>query len=139
MMAFMSHMGIYLITTYYCPKYVAVSTVFSSYASSIRPLVAHLSWISLYLGFHSLLLYIHNDTVVAFGSSCKQILIEPVFASIIQESSSSIMPLGPGDQIVHHAIALGIHVTVLILFKASLHASGSHLMPDKINFAELCM
>jgi photosystem I P700 chlorophyll a apoprotein A2 len=134
MMAFMSHMGIYLITTYYVAR-PAISTVFSSYASSIRPLVAHLSWISLYLGFHSLLLYIHNDTVVAFGSSCKQILIEPVFASIIQESSSSIMPLGPGDQIVHHAIALGIHVTVLILFKASLHASGSHLMPDKINFA----
>ena len=134
MMALMSHTGIYFITTYYIAR-PAISTVFSSYASSIRPIIAHLSWISLYLGFHSSFLYIHNDTTIAFGSSCKQILIEAVFASIIQESSSKIMPVGPGDQIAHHAIALGTHVTILILSKTSLHAPGSHLMPDKINFA----
>ena len=135
MMALMSHTGIYFITTYYIARPGISRTALSSYASSIRPIIAHLSWISLYLGFHSSFLYIHNDTTIAFGSSCKQILIEAVFASIIQESSSKIMPVGPGDQIAHHAIALGTHVTILILSKTSLHAPGSHLMPDKINFA----
>jgi photosystem I P700 chlorophyll a apoprotein A2 len=129
MMAVLSHATIYLIRDY------TVTTPAKHAYTVNSPETSHSSWISLYLGFHSLCVYIHNDTVVAFGSSSKQILIEPVFASIIQESSSSIMPLGPGDLIVHHAIALGLHVTVLILSKASLHARGSHLMPDKINFA----
>ena len=43
----------------------------------------HLSWVSLFLGFHTLGLYVHNDTVVAFGQPEKQILIEPVFAQFI--------------------------------------------------------
>jgi hypothetical protein len=30
-------------------------------------IISHLSWASLFLGFHTLGLYIHNDTVVAFG------------------------------------------------------------------------
>ena len=41
-------------------------------------IISHLSWVSLFLGFHTLGLYIHNDTVVAFGQPEKQILIEPV-------------------------------------------------------------
>jgi photosystem I P700 chlorophyll a apoprotein A2 len=97
-------------------------------------LISHLSWVCLYLGFHTLGVYIHNDTVVAFGEPEKQILIEPVFAQIIQESSSLIMPIGPGDLLAHHAIALGLHVTVLIALKGCLDSRGSKLMPDKINF-----
>jgi len=89
-------------------------------------------------------LYIHNDTIVAFGEQEKQILIEPVFGQIIQESSgkacacepcarycksfdSFIMPLGPGDLLAHHAIALGLHVTILILLKGSLENNGCTL------------
>ena len=49
-------------------------------------IISHLSWLCLFLGFHTLGLYIHNDTVVAFGESEKQILIEAVFGKIIQES-----------------------------------------------------
>jgi len=30
-------------------------------------IISHLSWVTLFLGFHTLGLYIHNDTVVAFG------------------------------------------------------------------------
>jgi photosystem I P700 chlorophyll a apoprotein A2 len=102
-------------------------------------IISHLSWICLWLGFHTLGLYIHNDTVVAFGEPEKQILIEPVFAQIIQGSycqsfGSFLLPLGPGDLLAHHAIALGLHVTVLILLKGSLDARGSKLMPDKIHF-----
>ena len=136
-------------------------------------IISHLSWASLFLGFHTLGLYIHNDTVVAFGQPEKQILFEPLFAEYIQAASgraiyqfnvllsSSTNPatiagnqvwlpgwldainnnkndlflkIGPGDFLVHHAIALGLHVTILIYFKGSLDACGSNLMPDKIVF-----
>jgi len=124
-------------------------------------IISHLSWVSLFLGFHTLGLYIHNDTVVAFGQPEKQILFEPVFAEYIQAASgkaiyqfnvllsSSTNPatiagnqvwlpgwleainnnkndlfltIGPGDFLVHHAIALGLHVTALILVKGALDA-----------------
>ena len=79
-------------------------------------------------------LYIHNDTIVAFGEQEKQILIEPVFGQIIQESSgkacacepcarycksfdSFIMPLGPGDS------------KYTLLFSFSLTIQEKHLMP----------
>jgi len=136
-------------------------------------IISHLSWASLFLGFHVLGLYIHNDTVVAFGQPEKQILFEPLFAEYIQAASgkavyefnvllsSSTNPatvagnqvwlpgwleainnnknylflkIGPGDFLVHHAIALGLHVTALILVKGALDARGSKLMPDKKDF-----
>ena len=125
MMAVLSHRTIYLIRDY---------TIGETSNTLNSPKTCHLTWISLYLGFHSSCVYIHNDTTIAFGSCWKQILIEAVFASIIQESSSKIMPLGAGDQIAHQAIALGLHVTITIVSKTSLDGRGSHLMPDKINF-----
>ena len=136
-------------------------------------IISHLSWVSLFLGFHTLGLYIHNDTVVAFGQPEKQILFEPLFAEYIQAASgktiyqfnvllsSSTSPatiagndfwlpgwieainndkndlfltIGPGDFLVHHAIALGLHTTTLILVKGALDARGSKLMPDKKQF-----
>ena len=134
-------------------------------------IISHLSWISLFLGFHTLLLYCHNDTVTAFGSSDKSISIEPVFAQVIQFASGKslyglgigesvpssnwftslnakggsalsnspifnniFLPIGPGDFLAHHAIALGLHVSTLILLKGSLDARGSKLMPDKLHY-----
>ncbi len=46
-------------------------------------IISHLSWVSLFLGFHTLGLYIHNDVMLVFGTLEKQILIEPVFAQWI--------------------------------------------------------
>ena len=119
-------------------------------------IISHLSWVSLFLGFHTLGLYVHNDVMQAFGTPEKQILIEPVFAQYIQaaqgksiygfdvllasqgnpanlasqsiwlpgwleainsSSNSLFLPIGPGDFLVHHAIALGLHTTTLILVK----------------------
>ncbi|MDB9493619.1 photosystem I core protein PsaB [Spirulina major CS-329] len=135
-------------------------------------IISHLSWVSLFLGFHTLGLYVHNDVVVAFGTPEKQILIEPVFAQFVQASSgkalygmdvllsnadslaantgavwlpgwldainsgsnSLFLTIGPGDFLVHHAIALGLHTTALILIKGALDARGSKLMPDKKDF-----
>ena len=42
--------------------------------------------------------------------------------------------LTAGDFLVHHAIALGLHVTSLVLLKSALNARGSKLMPDKAGF-----
>jgi len=135
-------------------------------------IISHLSWVSLFLGFHTLGLYVHNDVVVAFGTPEKQILIEPVFAQWVQaasgkalygftsllsdpsslaatsgaaylpgwldainsEKNSLFLSIGPGDFLVHHAIALGLHTTTLILVKGALDARGSKLMPDKKDF-----
>jgi photosystem I P700 chlorophyll a apoprotein A2 len=139
-------------------------------------IISHLSWVSLFLGFHTLGLYVHNDVVVAFGTPEKQILIEPVFAQFIQAAhgkalygfdtllsnpdsiaytawpnhgnvwlsgwleainsgtNSLFLTIGPGDFLVHHAIALGLHTTTLILVKGALDARGSKLMPDKKEF-----
>ena len=136
-------------------------------------IISHLSWACLFLGFHTLGLYVHNDTVVAFGQPEKQILFEPVFAQFIQAASGKayyqfnvllsnpdspatmnssqlwlpgwlnslndnkndlFLLIGPGDFLVHHAIALGLHVTTLILVKGALDARGSKLMPDKKDF-----
>ncbi|MDJ0798228.1 MAG: photosystem I core protein PsaB [Calothrix sp. MO_167.B12] len=135
-------------------------------------IISHLSWVTLFLGFHTLGLYVHNDVVVAFGTPEKQILIEPVFAQYIQAahgkvlygmdvllSNASSLPasagaawlpgwseainsgtnslfltIGPGDFLVHHAFALAIHTTALVLIKGALDARGSKLMPDKKDF-----
>ena len=37
-------------------------------------IISHLSWASLFLGFHTLGLYVHNDVMQAFGTPEKQIL-----------------------------------------------------------------
>ncbi len=109
-------------------------------------IISHLSWVTLFLGFHTLGLYVHNDVMQAFGTPEKQILIEPVFAQWIQASQGKtaygfdlllsqtnsvaysasqslwlpgwleainsntntlFLTIGPGDFLVHHAIALG--------------------------------
>mmetsp|Transcript_46817 Transcript_46817/g.135422 ORF Transcript_46817/g.135422 Transcript_46817/m.135422 type:complete len:582 (+) Transcript_46817:696-2441(+) len=171
MMGSLAHAGIFLIRDYtICPADPFIrQDVVGRILAHKAAILSHLSWVCLWLGFHTLGLYIHNDTVVAFGSQEKQILIEPVFAQVIQGSSgkalyaigcldsssfsssgwvrsvnqnlihnksfdSLLLPLGPGDLLAHHAIALGLHVTVLILLKGSFDGRGSKLMPDKIHF-----
>ncbi|XLT88246.1 hypothetical protein HN873_009999 [Arachis hypogaea] len=49
-------------------------------------IISHLSWASLFLGFHTLGLYVHNDVMLAFGTPEKQILIKPIFAQWIQSA-----------------------------------------------------
>ncbi|KAF3666876.1 hypothetical protein FXO38_08866 [Capsicum annuum] len=55
--------------------------------------------------------------------------------NVVNENSDSLfLKLGPGDFLVHHAIALGLHTTTLILVKGALDTHGSKLMPDKKDF-----
>ena len=117
-------------------------------------IISHLSWVTLWLGFHTLLVYAHNDAVNAFGEADKQLILDPVYAQVVQIASgkalygqlllspaldqgtqstleSALLPLGAGDLLAHHAISLGLHTTVLILIKGSLDMRGSRLIPDK--------
>jgi photosystem I P700 chlorophyll a apoprotein A2 len=166
-----AHGAIFLVRDYSPENYQ--DSVLSRMLAHKEAIISHLSWVSLFLGFHTLGLYVHNDTVVAFGQPEKQILIEPLFAQWIQAASGKVLygfnvllsstdstatidgvkvwlpgwsaaindgtnsvflTIGPGDFLVHHAIALGLHTTTLILVKGALDARGSKLMPDKINF-----
>jgi photosystem I P700 chlorophyll a apoprotein A2 len=73
-------------------------------------LISHLSWVSLFLGFHTLGIYVHNDVIQAFGTPERQILIEPIFAQYIQSAqgkarygfdyllSSPVSPASIGSQ-----------------------------------------
>ena len=54
-------------------------------SSHKRPILAHLNWVCIFLGFHSFGLYIHNDTLAALGRDYDQfsdsgIVLFPVFA-----------------------------------------------------------
>ena len=95
-----------------------------------------LSALSLFLGFHTLGLFVHNDVMQALGTPEKQIAIMPVFAQWLQAAHGGALgsSLTAGDFLVHHAIALGLHVTTLVLLKSALNARGSKLMPDKAGF-----
>ena len=54
-------------------------------------LISHLSWASLFLGVHTLGLYIHNNSIQSFGTSERQIPIEPIFAQWIQATQGKIL------------------------------------------------
>lgn len=146
-----AHAAIALVRDWIAPLELESSSKWARIHTHKAAIISHLSWVSLWLGFHTLAVYSHNDTCMAFGSPSKQILIEPTNAQLIQQASgkalygavnsvnnynrsfgSFIYPIGPGDLYVHHAIALGLHVTVLILLKGGLEARGSKLMPDKM-------
>lgn len=117
------------------------------------PLISHLSWASLWLGFHTLALFIHNDVLSAFGDPKSRILVEPIFEhsklALGSESKLSAVlslcltdkPFGnigsslfSSDLLLAHAVALGLHTTVLILLKGTLDGPGSRLFPDKAVF-----
>ena len=152
MMGYFAHGGIILIR-----DGATISPRFSNRMLDTKsPLISHLSWISLWLGFHTIGLYIHNDTMSAFSEEEKEVVIEPVFPQIIGSLnglgaccrkalsygyySANLhlayeMGKGPGDFTGGHAIALGLHLVILILLKGCLDACGSKLMADKIHVA----
>jgi photosystem I P700 chlorophyll a apoprotein A1 len=115
-------------------------------------IIGHLSWVVLFLGFHSFGLYIHNDTLGAlgrpedmFGDASLQ--LKPLFSSILSFDSptshtrnlvvlgkkiaSASVSLGTSDFMIHHIHAFTIHTTALILLKASLFSRSSRLVSDK--------
>ena len=43
-------------------------------------IISHLSWDNLFLRFHTLGIYVHNDVMLAFGTPEKKIWIKPIFS-----------------------------------------------------------
>ncbi|BAZ42213.1 photosystem I core protein A1 [Calothrix sp. NIES-4101] len=78
-------------------------------------IISHLNWVSMFLGFHSFGLYIHNDTMRALGRpqdmfSDTAIQLQPVFAQWVQ-SLHTVAPGGTAPnalQVVSHAFGGGI-------------------------------
>jgi photosystem I P700 chlorophyll a apoprotein A1 len=78
-------------------------------------IISHLNWVSMFLGFHSFGLYIHNDTMRALGRpqdmfSDSAIQLQPVFAQWVQ-NLHSVAPGGTAPnamEIVSHAFGGGI-------------------------------
>jgi photosystem I P700 chlorophyll a apoprotein A2 len=150
---FLMLLGVYYITEYLSSACRNLSLL-SSLLIHKSALISHLSWVSLFLGFHTFTLYVHNDTLMSFGVSSKQLAIDPTWALLIQSSSgknsvgifhpnsswisqslsSSLQTIGPSDLLSHHAIALGLHTTLLIVSKGCLDTLGTRLLPDKYNF-----
>jgi len=79
MVASLLHVGMWCIRDYVTRS--EVSLLLYRYQ-----LMSHLSWISLYLGFHTLIVWIHNDSIIALGDSDKILLIEPLFSVMLQEA-----------------------------------------------------
>jgi photosystem I P700 chlorophyll a apoprotein A2 len=150
----MVHAGIFLIRDYSISGSTGKTDTVGRILEHKASIISHLCWITLWLGFHTLLVYAHNDAVSAFGEADKQLILDPIYAQIIQAASgksiygqsilspalakgsqstleNALLPLGPSDLLAHHAISLGLHTTVLILIKGSLDARGSRLIPDK--------
>jgi len=120
-------------------------------------LLAHLIWVSVFLGFHSFCLFIHNDTLESLGRaedtfSDSGICIRPIFASLVESVAGCDIeivdgkigraPVGVGtcDILVHHLHAFTIHTTLLVLVKGLLYARTSRLVADKatLGFSYAC-
>ncbi|KAI3867376.1 hypothetical protein MKX03_036503 [Papaver bracteatum] len=114
---------------------------------------SHLSWVSLFSGkqiliepiFSQWIQSAHGKTSYGFDVllsstngptfNAGQSIWLPGWLNAINENSNSLfLTIGPGDFLVHHAIALGLHTTTLILVKGALDARGSKLRPDKKDF-----
>ena len=112
-------------------------------------ILGHLAWASASLGMHSFGLYLHNDGLQALGRpedsfSDAGSQLKPVAAAVLQTPMLSfhakvlekkLLCTSPGsgtaDFLVHHVHALSLHVTSLVLLKASLYARSSRLLPAK--------
>ena len=114
---------------------IADNNSFFSILNQRDVILGHLLWVSIALGLHSFSLYIHNDTLQAFGRredifDDNSIQLKPLFASWVQSFPSLsfdikmldkkvikiTQELGTADFLVHHIHAFTIHTTLLILF-----------------------
>jgi len=91
-------------------------------------------WLSLWLGFHSLGLFIHNDAASALAGGLHQLHLRPAAARSLQAFCGLrvLAPrLGSGDFSAHHSLALGAHTAALVLLQGALDAAGSSFAPEK--------
>jgi photosystem I P700 chlorophyll a apoprotein A2 len=78
------HFSIFLIRDYTQSKKLLNNIAFVLTAKGF--VISILSWLTLFLGFHILGLYSHNDAVVSFGDSESVILIEPLIHIFVSQT-----------------------------------------------------
>jgi len=150
-----AHAGVAMVRDY--DPAIHVDNVLDRILKARDALISHLSWVCMFIGFHSFGLYIHNDVMRALGRpqdmfSDTAIQLQPFLAQWVQNlwhssvgtaslvgagnlpgavSEAFDIPLGTADLMIHHVHAFTIHVTLLILLKGVLYARSSRLIPDK--------
>lgn len=137
-----AHASIREIREAYLP--ICINSLFTAHRDVI---IGHLIWVSIYLGFHSFSLYIHNDTFQALRRPedifhDNSIQLKPVFTArlnlqpyifVLDKKLICItLELATADYIVHSLHAFTIHVALLILSKGILYARNSRLVSDKL-------
>lgn len=153
-----SHGSIHLISEY---SATSTSRLVTTILSHRDTLLAHLIWVTVFLGFHAFGLYVHNDTLEALGRpydtfSDTALQLRPVFANVLGLNSafsqdpltsvhtfyvyslgSTVLHLsqlmGTSDFLIHHIHAFTIHTSALILLKGILYSRSSRLVADKFN------
>lgn len=126
-------------------------TVLASYVIQHRDIIlGHLTWVTIFLGFHSFGLLVHNDTLSALGRYNDLITdfslqLKPVFYNVITHTDLNPISLsnygqpnfsvpayaGTSEFIVAHIHAFNAHVFALILLKGLLFSRSSRLVTDK--------
>ncbi len=112
-------------------------------------ILGHLIWVTIFIGFHSFGLFIHNDALQSLGRqedlfSDNSIFLKPVLGVVFQSAfGGSLMStqnrylfqiqqeLGTADFLVHHIHSFTLHVVVLIVLKGISFSRSSRLVPDK--------
>jgi photosystem I P700 chlorophyll a apoprotein A2 len=147
-----SHLSLFLIRDFSYNRFNHKSTydLISRVISHKAAFLSHLSWVSLFLGFHVLGVFMHNDVLTSFGMQNSQLVVEPIMERskwlvysdqklgsllallfVDKPFGGLLAPLSGGDFLLFHSVSLSIHVCLLILFKGSLDGLGSRLFPDK--------
>uniref|UniRef100_UPI003001D7A9 photosystem I P700 apoprotein A2 n=1 Tax=Cephaleuros diffusus TaxID=1519597 RepID=UPI003001D7A9 len=131
-----AHAAIFLVRDYIPEE--NTGNVLARVLAHKEAIISHLSWASLFLGFHTLGLYVHNDVMQAFGTPDKQILIEPIFAQWIQAAHGKTLYnynfLLSESSSVAYSASQGFWLSGWLGIKGALDARGSKLMPDKRDF-----
>ncbi|NJK28308.1 MAG: photosystem I core protein PsaA, partial [Coleofasciculaceae cyanobacterium SM2_3_26] len=91
-----AHGAIYMVRDY--DPATHVNNVLDRVIRHRDAIISHLNWVCLFLGFHSFGLYVHNDTLRAFGRpqdmfSDTGIQLQPIFAQWVQH----IHTMAPGN------------------------------------------
>jgi photosystem I P700 chlorophyll a apoprotein A1 len=107
-----AHAGIFMVRDY--DPAVNQGNVLDSMLRHRDAIISHLNWVCIFLGFHSFGLYVHNDTMRAFGRpqdmfSDTGIQLQPIFAQWVQSlhataagvtapyASAGVSPIFGGD------------------------------------------
>jgi photosystem I P700 chlorophyll a apoprotein A1 len=129
----------------------------SAHLDTVRTILQHrdvltttLIWVCVFLGLHSVTIYLHNDAQQALGREemmfgDNSIQLKPLFAlwlysfgifsfdtEVFEQKLVRITAeLGTADFMLHHIHAFTIHTTLLILLKSFLYARSSRLVSAK--------